>query len=101
MEIRTVELVENYKNTALEIVEIKPNPWTDFSNLEYFIETESDVNVLITDLQGKQVYSLTTHQRAGLNRLQLTNDILPHPGVYLIHIDNGNTTATKKMIKLE
>ena len=90
------------KMTAqLEIVQIKPNPWSDYSSVEYYLQSENDVNILVTNLQGQRVYSQSIHQSAGLHKLEITIDILPHPGVYLIHIDNGNMTATKKMIKLE
>jgi len=103
LEIASIDLIaKSEKSTSqLDLLHIKPNPWSDFSSIEYYLENESMVRITLTNVQGAILFSETAYRGAGLNSMMITNDILPHPGVYLIHIDNGNMTATEKMIKLE
>ena len=86
---------------TLSIHEVRPNPWHEYTSIHYSDLEDGMVTVHITDTQGRVLYSAQQAHQAGENQLRVSKDIVPHPGVYFIHIGNGKTTATEKMIKLE
>ncbi len=115
--IQLINVAEAYSSAALQeldvelsildpvqrfmIQDIRPNPWYDFTSIQYADSKDGEATIHITDTQGLVMYATTQPYKAGQHQLKISKDILPHPGVYFIHIGNGKTTVTEKMIKLE
>lgn len=61
---------------------VYPNPLQDFSVLEFSLSTPAEVQVVVLDLQGKQVWSAALEQHpAGTHRMLFTGIELPQ-GLY-------------------
>jgi hypothetical protein len=75
---------------AIAGLKVYPNP---VSNGTLFIESDlnSDKNVTIFDVLGKQVLNTTTSNNA-INVSQL------HTGIYMVRITEEGNTATKKLV---
>jgi PKD repeat protein len=80
----------------LQINRVFPNPANDFVNLEINSPVNSEVEVALINLQGKElkrsIHSLST----GENAIRLGVSGLPE-GVYLIRLQNGSSTSTTKI----
>ncbi|WP_281337035.1 T9SS type A sorting domain-containing protein [Flavobacterium eburneipallidum] len=77
-------------NTSIEGLNLYPNP---VSNGKVYItsKNDSDKNILIFDVLGKKVLQTTISSR----ELSVSN---LSPGVYIIKINEGEATATRKLI---
>jgi hypothetical protein len=78
------------KQTGNDALGFYPNP---VSNGKIYItsKTSLDKNILIFDVLGKKVYETTISSK------ELNIASIP-PGVYIIKITEGDTTATRKLI---
>ncbi len=78
------------KQTGNDALGFFPNP---VSNGKIYItsKTSLDKNILIFDVLGKKVYETTISSK------ELNIASIP-PGVYIIKITEGDTTATRKLI---
>jgi fumarate reductase subunit C len=78
------------KQTGSDALGFFPNP---VSNGKIYItsKTSLDKNILIFDVLGKKVFEITISSK------ELNIASIP-PGVYIIKITEGDTTATRKLI---
>jgi hypothetical protein len=75
-------------DSNLSTISIYPNP----SNGELNITTDTNLQVIIYDLLGKEVYSSEVNNSETLDISNLNN------GVYMVKLSNGNSSTTKKLI---
>ena len=81
-------------------ISIFPNPTTNNFILNYQIEKLSDVKIELVDLQGKVLNTLLEgHQTASEYNLDIHISKY-QAGVYLLRIQIGSQTITKKIIKI-
>ncbi|RCH55293.1 hypothetical protein DJ568_08910 [Mucilaginibacter hurinus] len=77
---------------------IYPNPATAYSNVQYNLPSQSDVEVEVFDKNGKQVRAYQVKsQGAGINRVKINTDGLA-TGIYLINVKALDFNKTGKLI---
>jgi photosystem II stability/assembly factor-like uncharacterized protein len=86
-----VDLTEN-KNKAIDI-QIFPNPTQDLITVS-LDESNVNLNIEVTDLQGKLVYKLHTEHET-----QFKFEIEGAPGIYLVNIYSDKFSYTEKIVK--
>ena len=78
------------ETTSIEGLSLYPNP---VSNGKVYISSKNDLNkdIIIFDVLGKKVLQTTlTSKELGISNLS--------PGVYIIKINEGDATSTRKLI---
>lgn len=78
-----------------------PNPFSDQLAVVFELENEAAVSLFVTDLAGKQWYTLLSNvpKDAGKHHLSLPGtDALP-PGFYLVHLTANGTKTVLKVVK--
>lgn len=78
---------------------VYPTPASSNVNIEFSIENNALVMITVYDLTGKKVSSLINNMySAGSHRVNwdLSNKL--KPGIYLINMQAGNKTSTRKLI---
>ena len=75
-----------------------PNPFTGKTLINYHIPKAEKVNLIITDLLGKIVFTKTVDANAGLNQWLVEQNRIPASGIYYYSIEVGNFKDTKKMV---
>lgn len=77
-----------------------PNPIENQMNIQYSLESGSNVNVEVSDVTGKVVYELKGGQQsAGTHDLNIqTADMNLPAGMYLVKLITENTTQTQKIV---
>ncbi|HBB90750.1 MAG: hypothetical protein A2X22_11370 [Bacteroidetes bacterium GWF2_49_14] len=79
-------------------VQVTPNPVADLAILRYSLESNSDIEFQIYDLQGKMVKSTKlTNQPAGNNEFQMPASDLG-AGTYLVRMISGGHLASAKFV---
>lgn len=102
-------LLSTYAKSPLEIpanpkaedfsIRVYPNPVTENTVIEYFIERSASVKVEITDAYGRLLFSDDLGDRkAGLNTYRLTKPFTT-PGIYICRIKIGNEVKVVKLAK--
>lgn len=90
-------LTQNIKETNLEVY---PNPFDHSLNINIYLNTDSDVTITISDIQGKQLYTLHTKESSGLfeKKLNFENFNFSN-GTYLLMVRVNENEFTRKVIK--
>lgn len=89
--------IKNYPSNIFA-VSIYPNPLTQMSVLNYYLDTSSSVTIEVSDLTGKEISCLFNGiarqgwQGVELNRLKLNS------GIYFIHLLTPSSSLTQKII---
>jgi hypothetical protein len=76
-----------------------PNPASEINTIKYRVETASPINIVVYDIQGKEVKVLVNRRHdAGVYTVNwTTRDITP--GFYYVVADNGKEQQTIKLVK--
>ncbi|MBT3179859.1 MAG: T9SS type A sorting domain-containing protein [Candidatus Marinimicrobia bacterium] len=83
-----------------------PNPFNPTTTIQYDLPEDSQVNIVIYNIKGREIKTLVNHQQnAGFKSVvwDATND-LGQPvsaGVYLYRISAGDSQSVKKMVLLK
>lgn len=77
---------------------VYPNPTNADANVSFSLNNAADVNITVTDLSGKVVYTNALgNVAAGTNEVSLNTASLSN-GVYMINVAADNAVATEKLI---
>lgn len=85
-----VEKVTLYQNA--------PNPATDYTNIEFYLPTETSIQLIINDVAGKVIQKIEGVYSAGKHSLTFASDQLPSAQVYFYSLVTGDKVLTKKMV---
>ncbi|MFC4738628.1 reprolysin-like metallopeptidase [Flavobacterium ponti] len=73
-----------------------PNPNNGNFTVQFSSETGNDVNIMVHDLRGRQVYTKSFQNNGLFNQeLQLNNTA---SGIYLVTVQDGNRKEVKKIV---
>ena len=89
----------NPKSSSLESgLLIYPNPMTEEGTVSFTLNSSTEIEVSVFNLQGKLVKSIKPGKlNAGLQKIQLNTDELSK-GTYLLSIDGTNCHATSRFV---
>jgi hypothetical protein len=97
--VTSSSVAENIKGFGNMTLAVSPNPADAMTQLRFFTPKGGDVNVIITDLQGKVVYN------ENFPALDAGDHLLPIPthhlvaGVYTVQLKAFDTVLTQKFVK--
>lgn len=80
--------------------DVYPNPAKEKVGLEMNLKKNSPVEILITDLGGKAVYSKTIEGKTGLQQLELPLDNIQN-GIYQLSLKCGSISGYKKLVVMD
>ena len=84
-------------DTILQDFKLFPNPAKDVLNLHFTMNDLNDVEITLYDLQGRKVKRvLYNNQSQKFEQSISTKDVAS--GIYLIKVNSGNKSMTKKLI---
>ena len=77
---------------------VYPNPTNADANVSFSLNNAADVNITVTDLSGKVVYTNALgNVSAGTTKVELNTADLSN-GVYMINVAADNAVSTEKLI---
>ena len=77
--------------------DVFPNPANDLINLVFGDKIEGQVNVIITDLAGRKIYSID-FRNVNSGQMQTINSTDFEEGLYLMHLQSGEKGRTRKIV---
>jgi len=86
----TKEVVNN------DLISVAPNPFTSVTNVTVNLESSKEVTMKVYDSVGKLIASRNYGQLVGSQVLPFDGSSL-NAGMYLIHVNMGDTVATKRV----
>ena len=86
---------ENYPSIAA--VKLSPNPAKDVLNIDYQIDQEGSVQVMLNDLAGRTVFQNKYQVSAGNQRVSVDLSALP-AGLYMVTLSGGNQLFNEKVL---
>ncbi|MES2702009.1 MAG: T9SS type A sorting domain-containing protein [Bacteroidota bacterium] len=82
-------------------VQLYPNPAKDYASVEFNLDNKAVVQVDITDLVGHTIKAVTNQvMEAGFKKMRLSTENLPG-GVYLVKIQTGKVSVTKRLVVIK
>ena len=99
----TVTLSDIVSAEILENDEIKlypnfPNPFNEFTYLQFDIKENTETTLTITDISGKEIYRMTETYNTGLHQVKIDSSILPAPGEYIYTVHTTDNQLIGKLI---
>lgn len=95
------DIALNDKEGNLLIDQNVPNPWFDRTEINFNVSENSNVNLIVYDLFGKQVYTKMIQANSGTNNISLDRNDIPNAGIYLYELSDGNQKTINKMIVID
>ena len=95
----TVSTVGINELTNISNISLFPNPTSQNVFLNYEAKYESQINISIFDIAGKEIQNSQTQMILGKNNLKLNTETL-ESGIYFIEVRNENSSKKIKFIKL-
>ena len=85
-------------NSNFELHQNVPNPFTTETQIGFELANNSDAELIIYDVSGKQVHGEQGAFAKGLNTITINKNDLPGSGIYIFQIITKDWTASKRMI---
>ena len=96
--VEETSAVNALDNDVFKLDPLFPNPASDVTTIVFEMKTSSDVYISIVDLLGRAVGIVNDgFVPSGVNRMDFDTGTLPG-GVYLVHMQAGPFSATRKLI---
>ncbi len=84
-------------NAKFEVGQNSPNPFSDYTQIEFGSASQGFVEFKIVNLLGKEVFHRVIETEIGRNTIRFeAEDFLP--GVYIYSLSNGSQTLTRRMV---
>ncbi len=78
----------------------EPNPFSSVTNIYYYLEKESHVQLSVYDITGQKIRTLVNEQQgSGKKTLTFDGTDLPN-GIYICTLEVGSLTQSRKMLLL-
>ena len=88
-----------YTRQKKSLINIFPNPFSNFITIDYELENSADVNLTIYNYLGQQIKILVNEfQPKGGQQIQWNAEGLP-AGLYFCRLKTGNQFITHKIVK--
>ncbi len=95
----SVKLIRNEFPVTTKEVLVYPNPTAEVSKIGFVIDTPTEVNLTLHDVNGRLLKNYTTNFSAGYNEFVLENLSDFSTGLLFFTLDTGIYTAKGKIIK--
>ena len=89
---------EDLENEEVKLYPNFPNPFNEFTFLQFDIKETTETTLKITDISGKEIYSMTETYNTGFHKVKIDSSILPAPGEYIYTVQTADNQLIGKMI---
>lgn len=94
---KPVGIISNDMTQQQAGIKVYPNPVSNSANIEYTLNSQSEITINVFNINGKLVSSQNITQPAGKQQHKLNCSALPN-GMYVVSVNTGKTVKTSKFI---
>jgi len=87
--------------SEFEILQNRPNPFSDKTDIIFYLPIEDNVMIEVFDTQGKMIHQIEQTFSKGKNLVEVNSEDLPHTGIYYFRIQTSSYDRIQKMIFIE
>jgi serine protease AprX len=80
-------------------LKVYPNPWTDELRLSLNRTGQSELEIAIIDITGRDVFNFRSTVSSGHNELKIKTPQATASGVYLLRVSMGDQVQTTRLVK--
>jgi HYR domain len=85
-------------DSEFRLLSVRPNPFSEITAIEYFLERENRVTLTISGLSGRVVYEETRPSGTGRQAWKIGRREIPEPGLYIYRLKCGDGWAAGKLL---
>ncbi|MEK7226946.1 MAG: T9SS type A sorting domain-containing protein, partial [Bacteroidota bacterium] len=90
----------NKKQTGLDIQKSFPNPFTSELNVQLLSDKTQPIQLLLSDMSGKMIYSRDVVCNNGINNIILDQLSSLQAGIYLLRVNTSTEKLQQKLVKI-
>lgn len=87
-----------HSKEELSILQNQPNPFSNYTEISFYVPKDTEVTLSIFNVDNKQVYSSQISYEKGKHTARLDKTIFPVSGIYYYRIEAEGASKVKKMI---
>lgn len=92
---------ENTHNQSFVLHQNFPNPFSETTNIKYYLTTEKQVEIYVYDILGNKIQELVNEtQASGLHQVVFNSGSLSN-GIYYYRLNTSDKQQTQKMILIQ
>ena len=88
--------IQTFHQDDFALFQNAPNPFAEFTNIQFNAPKSNDVVFEVVDMFGKSVYTEEIAATKGINTYQFSHDL--SSGIYMYSVDNGEKIISKRMV---
>lgn len=100
-ELQSNKLRFDWSNKDFKVYQNNPNPFTDYTIINFSLPVASQVKLQIMDVNGRVVYTQKMKSTTGINQWRIEKDKLNTAGIYYYRIESSYGTHANKMILIQ
>lgn len=85
----------------LRLLQNNPNPFSESTDISFYLPNAADATINLIDLSGKLIYSSTGSYNKGLNQVKIESQAINGHGLIYYQLDTEFGTETKKMLLIK
>lgn len=89
--------IDNAINEPIK-VNTYPNPFNEYTNINFDIKETTAITLIITDISGRQIYATEKTMDNGSHQLRIDASVFPSPGEYFYYVRTNEYQLFKKLI---
>lgn len=90
--------IEEVEKSNVQLLANYPNPFTDYTTIEFELQETTNTTLIITDLTGKEIYRNTERLNSGFHQKKINATIFPSSGEYIYYVQTNSNQLLEKMI---
>lgn len=98
-ESKALTATDNEKNNRFGNLNVFPNPFNDYFNIEINHESTGEILLDIYSMEGKKMFQNKYSVSEATKYININAEVIPEPGSYLLVLNNGNKIYTKLLMK--
>lgn len=75
-----------------------PNPFNEYTFINFDIKETTDLTLIITDISGRQIYTAEKSLNSGFHQMKIDASVFPSPGEYFYYVRTNEYQLFKKLI---
>ena len=100
-ETMNVELAFSSANEAFALYQNRPNPFTEATEIPFFLPTAGKAKLTVYDVSGKLMKIVESEYTAGYHQVAINRNELGAGSIFYYQLDTQDYSATRKMVLIK
>ena len=84
--------------SEIELFQNKPNPFSDFTNIAFYVPQSQKVSLTIYNAEGQMLMQKSGNFESGINEFLIDASEITSDGLLIYRLNSGASSVTRKML---